>query len=826
MSLINPAILFGFGLCLIPIVLHFLLRQKPKKLLFPALQLIQKRRKSNVRRLRLRHIWLMLLRIVILAALVLAIARPSLPAADYALSTSEFVTLFAIVGLAVVIYFATIQWWRHRRIPHHALINRRTYLRGGVGVGIALLLLLFVFWPYKNRVLAELQSPRDNVAENIPVAGVFLFDTSMSMEYKLDNKTRLDLAKEIAVEHLDSLPSQSQIAVASTAGKNELVFQTDLATARNRVKSLKIAPLLSNRIDDLVQNAIARHVDEYEKTKRDTSRSGEESADRFLREIYIFTDLSRSSWSKQLSSSLRQQLESLPWLQIYLIDVGLKEPQNVSISSLALSKETVARGRDLFLTAKLSSTSQEKVSRTVTLYRIDQGGKKTKKDQRPVAIKNGEDVIVKFALPALAGTVQQGIIQIEGDEPLVADNVRYFTVSLAQPIRTLLLTDSVQESQLWHQSLAPDELVRQKRAHYVCDEIEVGNVEQLSNAKFENYDVLFLINVAQPTSSLWEKLNEFVQQGGSLGVLLGTPQSHGQTKTAYDNQTARKLLPAELLAELPFTPPEFLDLKQFDHPLFFRFKELGAGDLITEQIRHYWRVKPFHNSHLIASFTDSRNSPAFIERTVGRGRVLMFTTDVAAKNWNDLPLSGWAFVALADQMTQYLAGRSVSQFNFELGDVVRLRIPASTTDSKPTLLRKPRGQVPLAPDGSPNQPRANRSGRLLIPQKNADQLGNYRILSNNRPARVISGFSLNLPLEQCNLTRLKDSELDEIFGEDRYQVATDIESLKRIVQQGRIGQEIFSLILIVLIVVFCGEHLVANRFYETDQNTDYRAQLT
>ena len=80
MSLINPAILYGLGLAVIPVLLHFLLRSKPKKLLFPALQLIIIRRKNNVRRMRLRHLWLLLLRILVIALLVFAITRPSVPA--------------------------------------------------------------------------------------------------------------------------------------------------------------------------------------------------------------------------------------------------------------------------------------------------------------------------------------------------------------------------------------------------------------------------------------------------------------------------------------------------------------------------------------------------------------------------------------------------------------------------------------------------------------------------------------------------------------------------------------------------------------------------
>ena len=55
MSLINPALLYGFAFIAIPVLLHFLMRVKPKKFMFPALRLIQKRRLQNVRRMRLRH---------------------------------------------------------------------------------------------------------------------------------------------------------------------------------------------------------------------------------------------------------------------------------------------------------------------------------------------------------------------------------------------------------------------------------------------------------------------------------------------------------------------------------------------------------------------------------------------------------------------------------------------------------------------------------------------------------------------------------------------------------------------------------------------------
>ena len=112
MSLLNPALIFGFACAAIPIVLHLMMRTRPKKLLFPALRLIQKRRRQNVRRIRLRHFWLLLLRVLVLAILVVALLRPSLPAAQYGLNFRESLTLGVILAAAVAAYLYIMARWR------------------------------------------------------------------------------------------------------------------------------------------------------------------------------------------------------------------------------------------------------------------------------------------------------------------------------------------------------------------------------------------------------------------------------------------------------------------------------------------------------------------------------------------------------------------------------------------------------------------------------------------------------------------------------------------------------------------------------------------
>ncbi|NLF08772.1 MAG: hypothetical protein GX594_12455 [Pirellulaceae bacterium] len=78
MTFLHLTLLTGIALVTLPIVLHLIMRQRPKRLEFPALRFIEKRHDANRRRLRLRHLLLLLLRAGAIALLAFALARPSM----------------------------------------------------------------------------------------------------------------------------------------------------------------------------------------------------------------------------------------------------------------------------------------------------------------------------------------------------------------------------------------------------------------------------------------------------------------------------------------------------------------------------------------------------------------------------------------------------------------------------------------------------------------------------------------------------------------------------------------------------------------------------
>lgn len=79
LSLMHAEIaLLAAGAVTLPVIIHLLLRQRPRPFVFPALALLRKRQVRTTRRLRLQHLILLALRAGLILMLGLALARPSL----------------------------------------------------------------------------------------------------------------------------------------------------------------------------------------------------------------------------------------------------------------------------------------------------------------------------------------------------------------------------------------------------------------------------------------------------------------------------------------------------------------------------------------------------------------------------------------------------------------------------------------------------------------------------------------------------------------------------------------------------------------------------
>lgn len=815
MSLLHPALIYGLGLAALPVILHFLMKQKPKRVVFPALKLIQKAQKQNSRRFRLRHLWLLLLRIGVLGLLVFCLTRPSLPPANYGLSRIEWGILAVVVIAGLATYHTLLRQWGRQELPRHEFLDRRTRARVWTTAGVIAALLLGVGLPYQRRVLAEIKEPSPTADLGLPVAGVCLFDTSLSTSYTQEGKTRLDLAKAIALNHLGDLPSGSKIAIADSSSDNPIIFQANLTTTQTRMEALEPSSV-ALPLNERLRASLQAQADDRTRTLELQGAAAEEvRRDQYIRRVYIFTDLAKSAWSSGVSQPLKADLERMKDVDVYLIDVGELQPQNISISQVSLSRQRISVGGSLDVSATISSVGiAEEVS--IKLSLLDAQDRPVSRGEERIKLTPGTPVKFEFPkLKALNGPVIHGEVRLDRSDPLKADDVRYFTAVAGPPTRVLIVTPQLDRA-IWLQNgLAPYGPEESEVNIYAPTVVTPG---KLTEDLIRTSEVIWLQDVPALPDTLWTALAKHVEQGHGMIVSLGDDKIQS---VAYDRTAAQICMPAALDVWKPRSNYHLrFSANTRLHPMFSSFREIEQSWKILEnevRVSRFWKVKPAGGASVLVTYDDSDSSPAILEKTHGKGRVVMFTSGTHAprsdqpgswnNRWNSLTstLSNtWIWVDFVQQLAGYAAGGGVDLFNHECGEEVLLTLPPSAAERQMMLREPGLRQFPqtIPPDAS------------SITVTRTDTQGPYTLVEGADKPKGVSGFSVNPRSEEFDLTRLTEDDLSEMLGHERFQLARSIEELKSNIRSADIGQEVFPVLLAVLLVFFCGEHLVANRFYE------------
>lgn len=710
MSFLNLGLLAGTALVAVPILLHLLLRRRPRRVEFPAVQFVHPRQVPQKRRLRIRHWLLLALRCGVIGLLSLALARPSVIfSGDWALQEE-------------------------------------------------------------------------------PVAAAFIFDTSVRMEYRHENRTRLEAAKELALWLLAELPQQSQIAVLSTRS-GPVAFEVDRASARERIRRLETAA-----DSGPVPSAIQRALELLEKSEK-----------RF-HEIYIFTDLARSAWPNSALRQLRPALEQALGLSLYIVDVGLPEPKDFALGGVHLPRQILSSRGTLVVQTHLEAIGMGGPC-TVQLELLEQdpatGSRRWQKRQEKLCqLQPGQVEPLAFRLRGLATGVHQGQVRIVGGDALPADDVRYFTFEVKPPWNLLIVAPEAPHlvPAFVTEALAPREFRLTGQARYECRLIRQ---QELLQADLTPYAAILLLDPKPLEELVWQKLIGYVADGHGLAICLGR---NAQPIDTFLSPAAQTLLPGPL--QMQVRRPDFdtyLAPAARQHPLLNEFRRLaGTVPWDAFAVLCYWQFAQLANGvNVVIPYSDG--GPGLLERPVGKGRVLTLTTpltdDPNHQPWNLLPVGdAWPYLILINEMAHYLVGATEHQLNYAVGQTVVLHLEGAGTQ---------RSYVITTPDGMnfTAQTKGPQNQLVLSPPT---QPGNYQVQAGG----IQSGFSVNLTPEQTRLDRLPPEELKEQLKAKNIRLARSRQEIDRHVSLSRVGHELFPLLIALVACLWGAELLVANRFYK------------
>ena len=182
--------LLGIGglLMAIPVLLHFLMKPKPVEMTFPAMRFLQEKHITSRSKMRLRHLLLLLLRCLLILLVAAAFAGVAAATEDF----GNWVTLGATGLVTLLVGFVAAAAY---------LSDNRNQLLVGVLGAITLLLAMFCAWN-AWQIFSSSSSGKLMGQSGTPVAAIVLVDNSATMEYRFQNETRLETAKELSLIHI------------------------------------------------------------------------------------------------------------------------------------------------------------------------------------------------------------------------------------------------------------------------------------------------------------------------------------------------------------------------------------------------------------------------------------------------------------------------------------------------------------------------------------------------------------------------------------------------------------------------------------------------
>ncbi len=800
-------LVLGFGglLVAIPVVLHLMMRPKPKILTFPAVRFLQQMERSSKRSLQLRHWLLLLLRCLLLLAVAAAFARPSASTAAFGnwLGFGGGATLSVLTGLFLA-------WILFLRRPVNIPL---------AGIVTAIFLILLSWTGYSGISALGKESPPLLGNRLAPVAAMVIVDSSPRMEYRFDNRTLLQRAREEGASIISQLPSESRVGVVQNNGQPPF-FSADAGAARKRMDTLETCYACTS-----LPEAI-------------------ESAARFLRdvplerkELYVISDLTRSGWAAS-SDSLKKFLDERPDFHLYLLDVGIAEPSNISLDELSLSSSSLPENGTLTLNATLRAVGKGGDLRVCAYLEKPDPSRPVRRDGKnlypeefwtnPVnatVVDNGTvQVTINMKGPWPTG-IHHGWLELESGDSLGVDNRQYFTVEVSPAWKALVAyPDGVDPGNLVYSLDTGDELSEK------LYEVTAISQRDISHYSLDDFAAVFLLDPQPVSESTWRILNQYVTNGGGLALFLGrnaaaganeSPASSGLADNSFRTADAISVLPGPLERtwRAPTGPGRrgvTLSIDQTSHPIttpFRSWQSLGIWQPFP--VFYHWELDISSDPRTQVILRYSNGLPAVIEREIGEGKVVCMTTPIsepssgaidAPRPWNALFDSSrgdeWPAWLLVRTVAQYLASGSRDRLNLTAGQTASLH---NDRDLMPLEYRlfTPRDEEPQRLMASDNNVR----------YRFTDMPGIYR-LKGQLAGPVTRGFSVNLAPGATDLQRLTEPELVAIVGEKNFRPARERDELRE--QQGtaRVGQEFYPVLALGMCLILALELIMSNRFYK------------
>jgi hypothetical protein len=538
---------------------------------------------------------------------------------------------------------------------------------------------------------------------------VIVLDDSLSMGYASGEAPALHRAREVASVLLNAARPGDRCTLAVTSAPRAPVFQEVEATRREELSGGALAlpqtdthaawPAVLEGADGLLQSCTYP-----------------------TRELTIITDLRKSGWDPSVATLARRWEEQ--GVHVRLVDVGADETANLALESLVPLDRTVLAGAESRWEAVVRNGSPRLLAGAKAIVRVDDRPTEIALPEVPPRQSARVPIPVRFP----ASGPHDLSVQLPEDE-LPGDNQRWAAV----PVKDSLLIRLVDGEPSTEPFGSEVDYLAAPLSIGVGDadawRVEVVQEEDFLSPRLEPADVLVLANVASPSPDQARQLARLVREGMGLMIFTGAKLDTGQYNDLFF-RTGEKLLPMPLKSQVD-AEIRGLFIEPVRPSPIEKLLELRASALERVTARQIMAVEEGaadERVRVLARWNDATHSPAVIERVVGSGRVLLWTTtaDRAASDWPIEP----SFVLAIREAVRGTARPTTLENTVTAGDRPR-RVVRSNQQVTGVRLTPPGGGEPKPLVAAPLKEKAaaddDRGPAVAIELTDTRRAGLYRL---------------------------------------------------------------------------------------------------
>ena len=484
------------------------------------------------------------------------------------------------------------------------------------------------------------------------------------------------------------------------------------------------------------------------------------------RSVTIITDLRKSGWDPGISATARKWHDQ--GVQVRVVDVGAEEAVNVALESLIPLDRTILAGAETRWEATVRNDSPRVLNRLKAILRVD---------DRPTEIFLPEiaprqtmkvPLTVRFPAPGLHDLS----FQIPEDE-LSGDNQLWASVPVKDSL-LIRLVDGEPSSEPFGSEV---DYLAAPLSIGVGDaeawRIEVVQEENFLDSRLEPADVIILANVAAPTVEQARRLAELVKGGTGLMIFTG-----GKVDTGLYNERLGKAgapllpVPLKVQADEAFRGLVVEPVRPSPIEKLLELKPSALERVAVRQITAVEEPKADSDAvRVLARWNNAARSPALIERVVGLGRVLLWTTS-ADRAGNDWPIEP-SFVLAVREAVRGTSRPTSWSHTLTAGDRPRKTIHSSHQLANIRLM-PPGGREPKALASSPIDDRASGdpTPASLIELADTRKAGLYRLSWDDGPLGTQQDlFAANPDPRESRLDRIGANDLKTLMAPLKVDVA-------------------------------------------------------